>query len=132
MDHSVSKPRERTLDHVDLCLIDSGYFSRVHRISTTSTVVKIPLRTGEPHHVIEKQIYERLGNHPSILQYHGEVLISCHPAPETAAARGLVFDYSPFGQLSKVMQDREEMARHENGYDRSVAAIIRGRPSSIT
>ncbi|KAI1916573.1 hypothetical protein LOZ52_002847 [Ophidiomyces ophidiicola] len=85
----------------DIWLAGIGCFAHVIRIGDTGYVVKKSLK----HPVVpdllpvEKQIYERLGHHQSILQYYGEYQSSTDQS--NGVPSGLVFQYLPGGTLAE-------------------------------
>lgn len=76
----------------DVIDLDTGYGSHIFRISCI--VIKIH-NTSYNHYGIEKRIYERLGFHPCILRFLGEVPPGC------VLRKGLMFEYHELGSLAE-------------------------------
>lgn len=74
-------------------LVNAGSFSHVVRILSTDLVIKIRLYSKELQ-TTERKIYERLGLHPRILRYYGQLNQGHGGLPG-----GLVFEYLPAGTL---------------------------------
>ena len=72
-------------------LAGCGLFAQVLWVVDTEIAVKKYDETGDAS-VIEKQIYERLGTHPFILQCYGE--------GESIVGQGLVLQYLQAGTLA--------------------------------
>lgn len=71
-----------------------GLVSEVVRIRDTNVVAKIPAISPvfpAELHEVEKRVYERVGEHPHILQYLGQ------SPPECGILQGaLLFEYHPY------------------------------------
>ena len=86
-----------TLTRDDLHGVGLGVTSEVVRIADTNVVAKIPTPSavfGPEVHEIEKKVYQRLQDHPSILRCLGQ------SPPECKVLRGaLLFEYHSRGNL---------------------------------
>jgi hypothetical protein len=51
-----------------------GTFACVSRVTGTSFAVKVPFNEASHHILIERRIYERLGEHHLILKYHRQTV----------------------------------------------------------
>lgn len=64
-------------------------------------VVKLAKDSVCSHHLREKMIHERLGEHPYILRCHGEVTVNSLSGP----MRGLLLPYMSGGRLQDLLTD---------------------------
>lgn len=87
-----------TITRDDLHGVGLGMTSEVVRIANTNVVAKIPTFSnvfGPEVHDIEKKVYERLQEHPSILRYLGQSPPDCK-----LLRSALLFEYHQRGNLT--------------------------------
>lgn len=90
--------------------IAEGFFACVFVIRGTECVVKIAKLGASEHHVIEKQIYERLKKHPNLLDYRGEVVIDSITTENNLL--GLCFKHEPGETLFDFLKSSHRERTH--------------------
>ncbi|KAK4033203.1 kinase-like domain-containing protein [Parachaetomium inaequale] len=94
-------PCDINIDDIDG--IGKGSFAQTGLIRSSDYVVKIASNNAHRHHDREKEVYQRLGQHPRILQYFGDVLI--HSSERTQ--RGLLLRHLKNGTLAETLSIRD-------------------------
>ena len=87
--------------------LTTGCCASVFLLPDGTRVVKTQFEGHEHKHAVEKMIYERLGSHPSIARYYGEVFV----ATESSRKAGLLLQYHPLRTLREVMREPKKMAK---------------------
>ena len=96
MNHTVSEFKQIRPDQVDPA-IGYGRYASVSRITGINFAIKVPLGTRSHHTLVERSIYERLGEHHLILKYY-------QPAVYISGGRpidGLLFQFLEAGTLAE-------------------------------
>jgi serine/threonine protein kinase len=91
----------------ELELIGEGNHSQVFLVRGTSLVVKVPAEGAEVQQEVERQIYDRLGSHATLLNYRGRAKVVISTSKEV----GLLFDYCKGDTLHKVLEDQTLLSR---------------------
>ena len=73
--------------------LSEGLWGAIYKIDELDRVLKVARDPSDGLHVIEKKIYERLGEHKFIAQFYGETELS------NGRGLGLVLHYYPHGSL---------------------------------
>ena len=83
--------------------VGMGAFAQVALIPDAGRVVKLSSDGYHTHRAREKSVYERLGFHPYILKYYGEVnLVSIE-----RTIPGLLLQYHPAGTLEAILSRKQ-------------------------
>lgn len=113
-----------TLTRHDLHGVGLGLTSEVIRIADTNIVAKIPTLSavfGPEVHEIEKKVYERLQDHPSILRCLGQ------SPPECKLLRGaLLFEYHSRGNLKDCL-DQPTIVPGRSRFVSQIAIRLQGQ-----
>ncbi|KAK2743942.1 hypothetical protein FQN55_006991 [Onygenales sp. PD_40] len=101
----------RTLAKSDLHGAGVGVTSQAFQIQHTGVLAKVPALSpifGSDVHVIEKKVYQRLGNgHPNILKYLGQSPPDCK-----LLQNALFFEYHPRGMLAACLDQWKDVPAH--------------------
>ncbi|KAL2015277.1 hypothetical protein VTK56DRAFT_5918 [Thermocarpiscus australiensis] len=110
----------RDIDIQNIDGIGLGSFAQVGLVKNSKYVVKIASNYAHEHHDRERAVYERLGSHPNILRFYGEVCIRS----SERTLRGLLLEYHSAGTLDKVLMSRDFMSSR-SGWPKQVVEAIR-------
>ncbi|TAQ88911.1 hypothetical protein B7494_g2767 [Chlorociboria aeruginascens] len=107
------------LTKADIVGVGLGLTSDVVQIANSNIVAKIPAFTlGPKPHDIERRVYERLKDHPSILQYLGQAL------PNSPIFKGaLLFEYHRRGCLEACLDQLKTIPGRQSWPHQAVSAI---------
>jgi hypothetical protein len=95
-----------------LHLLATGFYATVFNVEGTDVIVKVPKPDSLKHHEIEKRIYERLGHHPHLARFLGEVEIQ--DSASITTSRGLSFHLEPYGSLADILRTRKNLQAFPN------------------
>jgi serine/threonine protein kinase len=96
---------ENSVPQDKLTALAEGLWGAVYKLDGYERVLKVPRNASNSFHVLEKTVYERLGDHVLIAQFLGEMKVG------DGKVLGLLLQYYPYGSLKEYFVSPEVVRR---------------------